>query len=99
MAVGGRLFGVSFQCLSLVVVVAVLRQMPPTALMSPQAQDGGTQPLAFAMAARAGLVFIWLDLLKDVRLRLSQTLPWRAAAEHPLCAVTFSLILCGKVYR
>ena len=27
--------------------------MPPTALMSPQAQNGDIQPLAFAMAARA----------------------------------------------
>ena len=39
------------------------------------------------------------ELLKDVSLCLSQTLPWRAAAEHSLCAVTFRLILCGKVYR
>ena len=39
------------------------------------------------------------ELLKDVSLRLSQTLAWRAAAEHPLAAVTFSLILGGKVYR
>lgn len=30
---------------------------------------------------------------------LSQTLPWRSAAEHPLTAVTFNLINGGKVYR
>ena len=44
-------------------------------------------------------VFIVLDLLQDVSLRLSQTLAWSAAAEHSLCAVTFSLINGGKVYR
>ena len=71
--------------------------MPPTALMSPQAQNGDTQPLAFAMAERAGLVFMGLNLLKDISLRLSQTLTWRAAAKHPLAAMPFDLLFCCEV--
>jgi len=40
-----------------------------------------------------------LDLLKDISLCLSQALAWRSAVEHPMAAVAFNLILCGKVYR
>ena len=46
-----------------------------------------------------GQYFMGSDLLKDVSLCLSQALAWRAAVEHPMAAVAFNLILCGKVYR
>ena len=45
------------------------------------------------------MVFIGLDLLKDVSLCLSQTLAWRAAVEHPMAAVAFNIVNGGKVYR
>ena len=43
--------------------------------------------------------FIGLDLLENISLCRSQTLPWRAAAEHPLAAVAFNIVNGGKVYR
>ena len=46
-----------------------------------------------------GVGFHRLDLLKDISLCLSQTLPRRAAAKHPLAAVTFNLLNGGKVHR